>query len=357
MVPGIKINELVQRVMSDAKAKLDYIVPTRSMSFEPDAWPLGFGWKNKERAGLNDYVGLNDHALGQMADYVGIPSRYIERLKKDAPDLISTNFNRLLKNKTDDRRMVRTLHGNARAFLSDRYRRLDHEDVAERILPMIGDHGFVVRSANITDNKLYIHVISPKLEGEIRVGDAVRMGWIISNSEIGLGSLSLQLFVERLRCTNGMVLPEFSQRKAHLGGRSTEESFIVSVSDETKKAGDDALWFGVRDHLREFTTIDGMNKVLKIIKEKADDPVTGDPQEVVEALGTRLSLQENERKSVLYSYLEEGDHTRWGLANAITQLANNSENYDRAVMLEQAGGSLLGFNNRDWSLIAGAKAR
>lgn len=357
MVPGIKVNELVARVMSDAKLKQDYIVPAGRMRFDEDVWPSRLGWHVPGHTVNRDMQGLtvNEHAMGQMADYVGIPSRYIDRLKKDAPDLIATNFNRLLQNKENDRRMVRTINGRARAFLSDRYRRLDHEDVAERILPMIADHGFVVRSSNITDNKLYIHVVSPNLEGEIRVGDAVRMGWIISNSEVGLGSLSLQLFVERLRCTNGMVLPEFSQRKAHLGGRSTEESFIVSVSDETRKASDNALWFGVRDHLREFTTMDGLKKVLGIIKDRADAPVTGDPEEVVEVLGSRFGLQDSERKSVLYSYIEEGDHTRWGLANAITQLANNSENYDRAVMLEQYGGSLLGFTGKDWTSISTAK--
>ncbi|MBL0089244.1 MAG: hypothetical protein IPP44_22195 [Ideonella sp.] len=33
--------------------------------------------------------------------------------------------------------MVRTLDGQARAFLSDRYRRLDNYDLCEHVLPML----------------------------------------------------------------------------------------------------------------------------------------------------------------------------------------------------------------------------
>ena len=33
--------------------------------------------------------------------------------------------------------MVRTLDGNARAFLSDRYRRLDNYDLLAHVLPML----------------------------------------------------------------------------------------------------------------------------------------------------------------------------------------------------------------------------
>ena len=49
----------------------------------------------------------------------------------DAPMLLADNANRWLKDKGEDRRLIRTLDGKARALLSDKYRPLENEDLAE----------------------------------------------------------------------------------------------------------------------------------------------------------------------------------------------------------------------------------
>lgn len=348
MVPGIQINDLVQRLLADAKSKKDYIVPATGVVLQ-DGERLSWGTESAP---------MTNHAMNQLSTYLGIPSRFVDRLRTDAPDLITANVNRLLQTKKDDKRMIRTLHGKARSWQSDQYRRLDHEDVAEKVLPMIQAAGYQITSANVTDSRLYIHTVSPRTEGEIRLNDPVRFGWIIGNSEIGLGSFYLQAFIDRLRCTNGMILPEFSKKRAHIGGRSDVmgDSYIVNVSSETQKAADNALWSGVQDHIREFSTPAGIARVMDRLKEQADAPVAGDPTAVIEALANKFVLREDESKSVLYSFLEQGDRTRWGLSNAITQLANGMADYDRAVELERIGGELLMTGTRDWKAIGSAVA-
>ena len=44
---------------------------------------------------------------------------------------------------------------------------------------------------------------------------------------------------------------------------------------------------------------------------------------------------------MLYSFLEKGDRSMWGLSNAVTQLANDHTDYDRGVEFEKIGGELL----------------
>lgn len=347
MLQGIQINDLVQRIVADAKSKKDFIVPATGVTVL-DGERMTWG---------TETMPLNQHAIGQLSTYLGVPTRFVDRLRTDAPDLISVVMNRLLSTKPDDRRMLRTLGGRIRAVMSDQYRRLDHEDVAERTLPLIEEAGYEIRSANVTESKLYIHVVSPRSEGEIRVGDPVRFGWMISNSEVGQGSLSMQLFIEYLRCTNGMTIPEFSKKRAHIGGRAeASETFLVKASSETLKASDDALWLGVRDHIREFSSPAGIKRVMDRLKEHTEAPVTGDPTAVIEALGNKFLLNQDEKKSVLYSYLETGDKTRWGLANAVTFLANSEGDYDRAVDLERIGGEVLMTNASEWKAIGQAVA-
>ena len=334
MLQGISIDTLVRQILTDAEHKQDFITPTKVLEFSDGE---GLAWEPGQAP-----LSLTSHAMDQVLTYTGIPARFVDRLRADAPDLITLNVNRLLSTKGDDRRMLRTLNGKVRAFLSDRYRPLDYVDVAERLLPMIREAGYQVVSAKITETRLYIHVISPRTEGELRVGDPVRFGWVISDSEVGMGTLSIQLFMDRLACTNGMIIPEFSKKKAHLGGRAEMSTdYLVSVSNETTKAADDALWFGVRDHIREFSTPTGIRRVMDRLKEQTEAKVEGDPTAVVQAVANKFLLREEESKSVLYSFLEKGDRSMWGLSNAVTQLANDHTDYDRGVEFEKIGGELL----------------
>lgn len=354
MIKGIPTSDLVRRVIDDAKSKKDYIVPANSVEVM-DGERLTWG-SDATKVYEEPMTPL---ASGQLMTYLGVPSRFVDRLRTDAPDLISINANRLLQTKKyTDKRMLRTMRGEVRAWLSDGFHRLDYIDVIKRILPMIDEAGYDITSANVTDNKLYVHVVSPRAEGEIRLNDPVRFGWIVSDSEVGLGKLSIQLFVDRLRCLNGMVIPEFSKKRAHIGGRvEASDDYLVAVSSETTKAADDALWFGIRDHIKEFSTTSGIKRVMDRLKEQTEAKVEGDPKAVCETLANKFLLNEEETMSVLYNFLEGGDRTKWGLANAVTALANTHDNYDRGVEYEKIGGDLLMLSGAEWGAIGKAEGK
>lgn len=72
----------------------------------------------------------------QIADRLGIPYKYYERMRHENPALLDSNINSWL-NTTPEKRMLRTLDGKLRAFLSDRYRRLDNLELVDHVLPVI----------------------------------------------------------------------------------------------------------------------------------------------------------------------------------------------------------------------------
>ena len=51
-------------------------------------------------------------------------------------------------------------------------------------------------------------VVNKKLKAEVAVGDAVQAGFVISNSEVGLGSVKIEPLIYRLVCKNGLVLKD-----------------------------------------------------------------------------------------------------------------------------------------------------
>ena len=123
---GMNLVELAKEIMRRAKSKKDFVADTTDMIFEGGALSVGS-------------VGafpLTDHAHGQIADRVGIPKRYYDRMRADAPALLAGNVTHWFR-ATPERRMVRTLDGKARAFLSDRYHRIDHEQIADAALPAL----------------------------------------------------------------------------------------------------------------------------------------------------------------------------------------------------------------------------
>jgi len=131
----------------------------------------------------------------------------------------------------------------------------------------------------------------------------------------------------------------------------------ATMRDETQQATDKALWMQVQDHMDSISTPDGFQRVLASLRETADDKVAGDPQRVVEELSNKWALREDESSSVLYSLIREGDMTRFGLSQAVTQVANTHASYDRAIELEVMGGKVMALEGAEWNGIAMAGVR
>jgi hypothetical protein len=51
-----------------------------------------------------------------------------------------------------------------------------------------------------------------------------------------------------------------------------------------------------------------------------------------------------------------GDLTQYGLSNAVTQMSQDIEDYDRASDLERMGGQIIELPKSDWHTISIAKA-
>ena len=95
---GMNLIELAQEIVRRAEAKRDLVAQTSDLVFGDNSLVIG-------NAGAYP---LTDHAQGQIADRVGIPKRYYDRMKAEAPALLADNVNHWFQ-ETPERRMVRTL--------------------------------------------------------------------------------------------------------------------------------------------------------------------------------------------------------------------------------------------------------
>ena len=347
---GMNLVELAQEIVRRAEAKRDFVADTPDLVFGDNALAIGAAGR----------FPLTDHAHGQIADRVGIPKRYYDRMKTEAPALLADNVNHWFR-ETPERRMVRTLDGQARAFLSDRYHRIDNEQIADAVLPVLlesGGHGAVV-SCCVTDAKLYIQALFPRLEGEVRHGDPVQGGVIVSNGEIGNGALDLRPMIYRLVCTNGLISGQIAEdarlRRNHVGRRIESGEDYSVYSDETLKADDRALSLKIRDSIRVLAQPGLFNRILAEMRDATQQQPVANPMAAVSELGTSYSIAQGERDSMLMNLIRGADYSKWGLVNAITETANAHPSYDRAVELQMMGGRVLELKPKQWREIAAAQ--
>ncbi|MGD7478558.1 DUF932 domain-containing protein, partial [Ralstonia pseudosolanacearum] len=149
--------------------------------------------------------------------------------------------------------MIRVLDGNVRAFLSDRYRRLDNLELCAAVLPVINEmKNSVIESCEVTTTHLYLKVVNRRLKAEVRVGDVVQAGFVVSNSEVGLGSLRVEPLVFRLVCKNGLICKDMAHKKYHVGRQvyASDDSAYELYSEETLAQDDKTFFLKVQDIVR-----------------------------------------------------------------------------------------------------------
>lgn len=349
------LRELAEELERQRDAKEDRLVPPDQIHFVSGADSRSE--IDLHSAGVTE-LRVTDNAHIQIAERLKIPVRYYNFLREEKPDLLDENVNRLLHHGERGKWMVRTLDHSARAVLSDQYRRIDNADIAEVVFPIFTDTpGVRVRSAHVGENHMYIKATTPRVQGEVIVGEPVCAGVIVQNSEVGAGKVVVRRFVETLECENGMVISRRGEgmEQIHLGQHLQSDDRGRIVSSETRVSRDRAFLMLVRDAVR--TAIDEQrfaDLVADMSRAAADEPVQ-DARAAVDALAARESLTEDEGRGILQYLADGGDLSRWGMISAVTRVAEDAETYDRATELEVLGGKVLDYGPRQWNDLAHVK--
>ena len=351
MKTGLTIQQMAQELLRQSKAKQDYLVNTGSLSLSvtSDAPQLRVTENGLDKIAPLD---IRQTAHRQLGTYLGIPQKYYELMRTDAPELLAYNANYWFSQK-NELRTLRTMDGCARAFLSNRYRRIDNLDIAEIVLPVIQQmEDAYFESCQITDSRMYIKVVNKRLEAEVVPGDIVQSGVIISNSEVGLGSVNIQPLVYRLVCSNGMVVNDAQTRRTHIGRVNEADENFQLFSQETLAADDHAFAMKIKDTVMAAVDETRFTRVVGMMREATTVQMnTTDIPGVVRLASKDFNITEEESTGVLQRLIEGKDLTLYGLSNAVTRFSQDVDSYDRATALEGIGYNILSMPRQQWNRI------
>lgn len=358
MKQGKSLMELAAAVQENADAKKDYIADTRKLAIVPKVNPEQPEKIQTKLAieGQGEFD-VTNHTHGQISSHLKIPKVYYDRMLNESPALLANNVNHWF-NESPSNRMVRTLHNNARAFLSNRYRVLDHDTILESVLPTIAECEMQLISCDVTSTRLYIKCLFPRIMGEVTVGDVVQSGMMLSNSEIGLGAVNVMPIIYRLSCKNGAISADYGLKKYHVGriAQGEGQGAFELYRDETLIADDRAFMLKLQDVVRATVDQAKFDDQVYRLKQATEDRIEGDVVKSVEVVQKRFGLNEVEKAGVLSHLISGGDLSKYGLMNALTRTSQDIDDYDRATEMERMGGQVIELPKSDWQTISVAKA-
>jgi hypothetical protein len=353
MKAGLLLPELAAKLREQKDRKRDFLVDTPCIRFRPAKDVPGIILE-----GVNGGMEVRPVAHQQLANAVRINKKDYDFMLENAPDLLSHVINYwmgstdaklpafadFVPQERGSRKLVRTLDGQVRAVLSDQYRPLDNIDLFSAIMPELIRQDARVESSEITESRLYIKAVTPRLEGQVKVGQRIQGGLVASNSEVGQGGILEQELDFNLICANGMIRASVV-RKRHVGRNRGGDDFADDVrellSSETQRLDDQAFWAKVKDVTRALFDPKRFELRLNQYRESTERVITKEVPKVVELVGERYAFTEEEQSALLDALIKGNDYTQWGLANGVTAVSQKVKDYDRATELERVGGQLI----------------
>lgn len=331
------------------EAPADAIVPTSSITYgyresegrEGGALHMGF----RADGGDPDYHPIHDFALGQVCDKAGLPRKWMETLHREGDwgqQLIAHDLNVIYSHRPRSKHLVRSVGGEVRGFLSDRYLRLDTPQLVEAFASAAGKYGLVPIEATAMPTKFVLKAALPQVI-EPFPGEPVVFGMSIHNSDFGDGAFELRMFAMRVWCTN-LAVGEDGLRRVHLGSRLSGD---IAVSQRTYELDNKALASATTDVVSGMFEPERVRARVGAIAAAASTKV--DIKGVLDAARKSGTMNIGEAKSVTDIYnaggielLPPGDNA-WRLSNAISYFAQSVQP-ERKLDLEILAGKVAGLH-------------
>jgi len=335
-----KAGEVIDHVMNNQPA--DRLQPGASLSFDAeDGHGVNVSFGDSEAGPIR--LKLHRHAVQQMAQTTDLPIKFIDGLlatpERWAKELLAHNLSTIFGNRFRKQRyLLRSVQGEVRGFLSDRYRRLDSRPIVEAFATEVQRKGALPYAGYVTDTKVAIQAIMPEVYEPVP-GELVAYGINLENSDFGNGALSVRAYLLRIWCSN-LAITQEEMRQVHLGKRLDDSVFY---SQRTYELDAETTVSALRDVIGAQLNAEALHNRMESIRQANTTAVN--PSAAKETLKKVLLKSENDAVIEAYNspdtYNLPAGNTSWRLSNAISWVAGKTEDTERKLELMKIAGDIL----------------
>jgi len=261
---------------------------------------------------------LREIAQRSICYRLGTPYQY---LKKCPPDIQALNMNYWIEHEKNDQLFFRYDDDDVRAIFTTKYRPVDNFEVMER-LDSLGYGPDTRVQCSLDHEFMLLSIMDGKKAFQIN-GDKFKPGVSISNSEVGLASLSIAAFVLRLICSNGLI------RKTEIGASYRHVS--TKILNEFPEVLDNVSY--------------ELGKQKSQFLLSMESPVDN-PQSTINNFNRQFQLGQVEKDAVEWAWPQEMGATMFNIVNTYTRAAQfPGLSAGSSYQLQRVGGNILGMLN------------
>lgn len=374
------LEQLVGELDRQVESRLDVVADSRALTLDLRDGNLFLVPGNAQTREWLPREGMmiRDKVIPQLCERLtpGVPTKFFRKLVETRDNRALELANGLLAD-CGKKRLVRTLDGQVRAFLSNSYRVIDNYDIAVTALDTAREQGADVLEASLSDTRMHLKLINRNLweaiddvrqnapsskwytgglgdqgylkrvaartDGDLPGGPGtVHPVVTVSNSETGHGTFHVRIGILQAICFN-LATVEKVAKEIHLGGAIEEGIY----SDETISLDSQAVMLKARDSVRAAFQPETFARIVALANEAQADPIKN-TTEAVNHLVKNASLSEEAKNDILGHFLRDytpdGHATRYGLAQAVARHAQTYTGADEADDIESLSGQLITSN-------------
>jgi len=352
MIDGkaVGVQATMERLINEGKIAQDYIAPIGVNLKVNDHSPVITFDGGGDHLAMNMPDGvfsLHDNAIGQLAERMGVPKRYLKDLASGEPWarlLAATVLNEHSGWTQRSRVLVRTVGTQVRGVLSDSYRRLNSVEILTAFVQEAAGQGAVISDAYMNDTKVWAETILPQpiVVPTANNGDVVIFaGARFSTSDYGDGAVDMRAFLLNGACLNGMVR-ESVMKQVHLGSKLPDN---LAISQRTYELDTATTVSAVRDLTKGLFSRETLERKAYEIQGASEIEV--DAEREIKKLTKEGGLMKSEGQEVERLLMKndpedgvQGAMTLWKLTQAITAHARELSP-ERSRELHEISGALM----------------
>ena len=272
---------------------------------------------------------MTQYSLSQLCGKIGVPTQYILKcFSSGRVDLAIDNVNDWMSDYNKDL-FIREYDGHVRGVLSDKFAVCDTPDILDVVNDVLDLNRFKIKGSFMNEERLHLRLIEKTM---LPIdGEDLFAGMTIDSSDVGRSKLMVNFFIFKQVCTNGLCITTgsgqlFSQKHIGITASDFHDEFMESMKQY------DMVCEEVTKNI-----VDSKNTNTMVGKRMSKDAL----ESIIARIRTQTRLSEESAHKVI-DLMVDGtyDTSKWGMINAITQVAQDFT-LERRIELERIAGSIL----------------
>lgn len=288
---------------------------------------------------------FSEYAFSQFCSKLGVPAQYIDKcMKQGYTELADENLNTWVDD-YEGQFFIREYNDKIRGVLSARYSPFDTPQILDVLDDTTRGLNLKVKGYYMSEERFHARLIQQdmmKVDGEDLFG-----GIQIDSSDVGRSALTVNFFIYKQICTNGLCVSRgsgnlFTQKHINICTDDFHEELSASIKLLPELVAEYESTIKRAKLSRSLVTV-GKEDISSLIRRGLDLPIEDRNkaiQELIDRLKAKTKLNDEGVERVLRVADSSYGFSNWGIINAVTEVAQEFT-LEKRIELERSAANLL----------------